>query len=118
MTLTVRAVVREVGHTVRLDLPAATPRLTDATGRKRKAYGVRLTYSLRADVARVDIVIEYKDSAEHWPPYQPMPHWLNHLIDTHRPTDVTKPDPQRRTGMGAWPIDPSDRADEAARTAA
>lgn len=114
MTLTVRATVREVHHRVRLALPPETPKITDCTGRKRKAYGLRLDYGVGISVARVDIVVEFRHSAEHWPPSAEMPPWLNDLIDTHRPADVTHPAADRRTGMGGWPIEKAARAEEAA----
>ena len=64
MTLTVRAVVREVGHTVRLDLPAATPRLTDdgwartielldTIAAETVAAGARIALSLLAAALRL-----------------------------------------------------------------
>jgi hypothetical protein len=97
------AAVREIQHQVRIDLTDA-PTLTDCTGRKRKPFGLRLTYGMRRDVARIDVVIEWEDSAQLWPPVSEMPDWLQQIIDDHQPADVDGPVEPRPTGMGGWPL--------------
>jgi hypothetical protein len=104
--MTVTASVREIQHQVRIDLTNA-PTLTDSTGRKRKPFGLRLTYGIRRDITRVDIVIEWEDSAQLWPPVSEMPDWLRRIVDENRPVDVDEPDDWRPTGMGGWPISPT-----------
>lgn len=100
------ATVCEIRHEVRIDLTNA-PTLTDLTGRTRKPFGLRLTYGLRADVTRVDIVIEWEDSAQLWPPAADMPGWLQQIIVDRRPADVDTPDDWRPVGMGGWPVYPT-----------
>ncbi|WP_330236113.1 hypothetical protein [Streptomyces sp. NBC_00566] len=102
------AVVREVDHEVRIDLTGA-PELSNVCGRVRKPFGLRLRYGLRADVSRVDITVEFQDSAELWPPVAEMPDWLNQIIEDHRPRDVDDPRDFRPTGMGGWAIDRTGR---------
>lgn len=104
--MAVTASTREIRHEARIDLTDA-PTLTDCTGRKRKPFGLRLTYGLRRDITRVDIVIEWEDSAELWPPVSEMPDWLRQIIDNNRPGDVDSPDSNRPTGMGGWPVYPT-----------
>lgn len=98
------AVVREVRHEVRIDLTDA-PKLTNVTGRSRKPRGLRLTYGLRRDIARVDIAVEYEDDAELWPPAAEMPGWLAQVVQDYRPRDVDDPNSWRPTGMGGWAVD-------------
>lgn len=100
----VAATVREIRHHVRIDLTHAPP-LTNTIGRTRKPYGLRLDYALRRDITRVDIVVEWEDAAEWWPPAAEMPDWLRQIVDKYRPADVDEPDADRPTGMGGWPVD-------------
>jgi hypothetical protein len=102
------ATVREVRHEIRIDLTGA-PALHDVLGRTRKPMGLRITYGLRADVARVDIAVEYQDEAQLWPPVAEMPDWLNRIITDNMPRDVSAPQGFRPTGMGGWSIDASQR---------
>lgn len=102
------AIVREIRHEVRIDLTDA-PKLTNVVGRTRQPLGLRLIYGLRADITRVDITIEYDDSAEHWPPVADMPEWLSRIIEEQRPRDVDAPHDFRPTGMGGWAIDAAGR---------
>lgn len=104
--MNVTASVREIHHRIRIDLTGA-PKLTNLAGRTRVPVGLRLDYGLRQDVSRLDIVIEWDDAAELWPPAADMPTWLRQIIDAHRPVDVDDPDIPRPTGMGGWPIEPT-----------
>ncbi len=97
------ASVYEVRHEVRVDLINA-PKLTNVIGRVRKPVGLRITYGLRRDIARVDLVVNYESEAELWPPAAEMPDWLNQVIEDHRPSDVDEPEVTRPTGMGGWAL--------------
>ncbi|MCB5168035.1 hypothetical protein LG634_24810 [Streptomyces bambusae] len=99
------ATVREIRHEVRIDL-TDTPPLTSLTGSRRRPCGIRLTYAIRADIARVDIAVEWEDTAEAWPPTAEMPAWLDALIEEHRPRDVDEPDAYRPAGLGGRAIQP------------
>jgi hypothetical protein len=99
----VTASVREVKHTVHVDLADAPP-LKTAGGRRRKPVGLRIYYGIRQDVQRVDVTVEFRDSAELFPPSCEMPEWMSEIIAEHRPRDVDNPDDDRRTGMGGWPL--------------
>lgn len=98
-----RAVVREIRHEVRVDLPHR-PVIKTFTGSRRKVYGLRIDYGIRRDVSRVDIVVEFHNAAEHYPPTMEMPGWMRDIVEAHRPADVDSPDEDRRTGMGGWPL--------------
>jgi hypothetical protein len=106
MTAQPTASVREIRHEVRIDLTDA-PTLTNLVGRTRKPQGLRIGYGLRRDITRVDLIIEWGDAAELWPPAADMPDWLRHIIDAHRPVDVDEPDSWRAIGMGGWPVYPT-----------
>lgn len=95
--------VREIRHEIRIDLTDA-PTLTNLTGRTRKPFGLRLTYGIREDIARVDIAIEWEDTAERWPPAADMPSWLRNLINEYRPRDVDNAPEVRPVGLGGWPL--------------
>lgn len=97
--------VREIRHEVRVDLPADMKPVKTATGLRRKPVGLRLEYGVSRSVSRVDIVVEYTKSAEHFPPVGEMPEWVQDYVDRNRPGDVDHPSPDRRTGMGGWPLD-------------
>jgi len=101
-----QATVREIQHQVRIDLTDA-PKLTNTVGRTRKPLGLRLSYGLRRDITRVDITIEWDDTAELWPPAADMPDWLRSIIDAHRPADVDEPESYRPSGLGGWPVYPA-----------
>jgi hypothetical protein len=96
--------VREIRHVVHVDLPDDTPPMRTVDGRRRKPLGLRIDYLTRRDVARVDITVEYRDSAQHFPPDGEMPEWMREIVAEHRPRDVDNPDAVRRTGMGGWPL--------------
>jgi hypothetical protein len=98
--------VREIQHQVRINLTDA-PKLTNVIGRTRQPLGLRLTYGLRSDITRVDITVEWEDTAEMWPPVADMPDWLRCIIDDHRPADVDELESYRPTGMGGWPVYPA-----------
>ncbi|MER7487975.1 hypothetical protein ABTY20_19115 [Streptomyces sp. NPDC126497] len=102
-TTDVTASVREIDHEVRVDLTDAPPVKT-ATGRRRKPMGLRIRYGARRDVSRVDITLEFRSSAEHFPPVGEMPGWMRRIVEANRPRDVDHPDDDRRTGMGGWPL--------------
>lgn len=103
---TARATVREIRYEVRIDLPAGMPPMKTFTGRRRKPCGLRLEYGVTRGITRVDIVVEYHNAAEHFPPVMEMPGWMRRIVDEHRPRDVDNPLPDRRTGMGGWPLEP------------
>jgi hypothetical protein len=71
-TTEVTATVREISHEVRVDLADAPP-LKTITGRRRKPVGLRIQYGARRDVSRVDVTVEFHNSAEHFPPVGEMP---------------------------------------------
>ncbi|MFD4257750.1 hypothetical protein ACFWR9_08960 [Streptomyces sp. NPDC058534] len=98
--------VHEIRHEIRIDLTDA-PALTNSAGRTRQPIGVHLTYGLRRDITRVDIAVQWHDSAELWPPSCEMPGWLRKVIDDHRPADVDEPEDARPTGKYGWPINGS-----------
>lgn len=97
------ATVREIKHEVRVDLTDAAPMKT-STGRRRKPVGLRIQYGVRQDVSRVDIVLEFHNSAELLPPSCALPAELWAIVEANRPADVDSPDPDRRTGMGGWDL--------------
>lgn len=101
----VKATVREIHYEVRVNLTDA-PLMKAGTGRRLKPVGLRLTYGIGRDAHRVDIVVEFARSAEHFPPVMEMPEWMSLIVDEHRPRDVDSPRPDRRTGMGGWPLQP------------
>lgn len=102
-TTDVTANVREISHEVRVDLTDAPP-LKTFNGRRRKPVGLRIQYGARRDVSRVDITVEFRNSAEHFPPVSEMPEWMRRIVEANRPADVDSPDDDRRTGMGGWPL--------------
>jgi hypothetical protein len=78
------ATVRQVQHRINLDLD--TPQaFTDLVGRTRKVYAVRIDYGLSPIGDRVDVTVEYEDSAALVPPVADVPAWMQALIDQHRP---------------------------------
>lgn len=99
----VTASVREVSHEVHVDLTDAPP-LKTAGGRRRKPTGLRIRYGIGPYVHRVDIVVEYRDAAEHFPPAGEMPGWMSRVVEDSRPRDVDDPSERRRTGMGGWDV--------------
>lgn len=103
MDTRVKATVREISHRVRVDLDDAPPVKT-VDGRRRKPTGLRLEYGIGRYVARVDVVVEFRDSAEHFPPVGEMPEWMRGIVEANRPADVYSPAPNRRTGMGGWDL--------------
>lgn len=103
MTDTLVASVREIRREIRIDLTDA-PTLTNLIGQTRKPHGLRLAYGIRRDIARVDIVIEWQDSAEYWPPAAEMPDWLRNIVSSYQPRDVDDPDDFRPAGLGGWPL--------------
>lgn len=98
-----KASVREIRHEVRVNLTDAAPMKT-FTGRRRKPVGLRIEYGLTRGVTRVDVVVEFHDAAEHFPPVMEMPEWMRRIVEANRPRDVDHPDADRRTGMGGWPL--------------
>ncbi|MFE9844732.1 hypothetical protein [Streptomyces goshikiensis] len=100
------ASAREIRHEVRIDLTDA-PTLTNLIGRTQKPHGLRLAYVLREDIARVDVIVEWEDSAERWPPVAEMPGWLRDVIGAYRPRDVDGAPDARPAGLGGWPLEPS-----------
>lgn len=99
----VTASVREISHRVYVNLPDR-PVVKTFNGSRRKVYGLRIEYGLRRDVSRVDIVVEFRNAAEHFPPVGEMPEWMRRIVEANRPRDVDSPDSDRRTGMGGWPL--------------
>jgi hypothetical protein len=102
-TAEVTASVREISHHVRIDLTDAPP-IKTAAGRRRKPKGLRLDYGVSRGVHRVDVVVEFHNAAEHFPPSMEMPGWMRRIVEANRPADVDNPDADRRTGMGGWPL--------------
>ncbi|WP_086559932.1 hypothetical protein [Streptomyces africanus] len=98
-----RASVREISHRVYVNLPDR-PIVKTLSGSRRKVYGLRLEYGIRRDISRVDITLEFHNAAEHFPPVMEMPEWMRRIVEANRPADVDNPDPNRRTGMGGWPL--------------
>jgi hypothetical protein len=96
--------VREIRHEVRVDLPADMRPMKTFTGRRRKPVGLRLQYGVTQGVTRVDITVEFHNAAELFPPVMTMPAWMREIVNRHRPADVDNPLPDRRTGMGGWPL--------------
>ncbi|MEU0818925.1 hypothetical protein [Streptomyces mirabilis] len=76
--------VTQVHHRISLDLDTPQP-FTDMVGRTRKVHAVRIEYGLSAIADRVDVVVEYADSAALVPPVADIPNWMQALIDEHRP---------------------------------
>lgn len=97
------ASVREIHREIRIDL-ANAPTLTNLNGQTQKPHGLRLTYGIRRDIARVDITVEWEHSAEYWPPAAEMPDWLCDIVTSHQPADVDNPDAFRPAGLGGWPL--------------
>lgn len=76
--------VRQVQHRVSIDLD--TPQeFTDPVGRTRKVYAVRIEYGLSSIADRVDVVVEYANSAALVPPVADTPDWMQALIDQYKP---------------------------------
>jgi hypothetical protein len=98
--------VREIRYEVRVGLPANMPPMKTATGRRRKPVGLRLEYGITQGITRVDVTVVFHDAAELFPPVMEMPTWMREIADRHRPVDVDHPMPDRRTGMGGWPLEP------------
>jgi hypothetical protein len=76
--------VRQVHHRVTIDLDKPQE-YTDLVGRTRKVHAVRIEYGLSPIADRVDVVVEYKDSAALVPPVADIPDWMQALIDQHEP---------------------------------
>jgi hypothetical protein len=103
--------VREIRYEVRVSLPDDMKPMKTMAGGRRKPVGLRLDYSITRGITRVDIVVEYATAAEHFPPVVEMPGWMREIVDRHRPADVDRPDANRRTGMGGWPLEPRPQTD-------
>lgn len=108
MTGQLVARVREIRREIRIDLTNA-PTLTNLIGQTQKPQGLRLTYGIRRDIARVDITVEWEHSAEYWPPAAQMPDWLRDIVTSHQPRDVDGPDDFRPAGLGGWSLDMAGR---------
>lgn len=80
--------VRQVQHRISIDLDKPQP-FTDLVGRTRKVYAVRIEYGLSSIADRVDVVVEYADSAALVPPVADRPAWMQALIAEHKPAGPT-----------------------------
>lgn len=78
------ATVRQVQHRITLDLDQPE-QFTDLVGRTRTVYAIRIEYGLSPIADRVDVTVEYKDSAALVPPAASIPDWMHALIDEHKP---------------------------------
>lgn len=78
------ATVSQIHHRITLDLDTPQP-FTDLIGRTRQVHAVRIEYGLSAIAHRVDVVVEYEDSAQLVPPIAEIPAWMQILIDQHKP---------------------------------
>lgn len=76
--------ITQVHHRVSIDLDKPQE-FTDLVGRTRAVYAVRIEYGLSPIADRVDVVVEYKDSAALVPPVADIPDWMKDLIDQHKP---------------------------------
>lgn len=76
--------VTEIHHRICLDLDTPQP-FTDLLGRTRQVHGLRIEYGLSPIAHRVDVVVEYQDSAQLIPPAASIPAWIRTLIDQHKP---------------------------------
>ena len=76
--------VRRIDHKVYIDLETPHP-FTDVVGRTRQVYALRIEYSLSPIAHRVDVVVEYKDSANLVPPVCDIPDWMQQRVDAHKP---------------------------------
>lgn len=104
--MTANETVREIRYEVRVNLPDDMKPMKTFTGGRRKPVGLRLEYGITRGITRVDITVEFSNAAELFPPVMEMPAWLREIVDRHRPADVDNPLPDRRTGMGGWPLEP------------
>ncbi|WP_406730871.1 hypothetical protein [Streptomyces sp. NBC_01794] len=82
------ATVRQVQHRITLELDTPQP-FTDLVGRTRKVMAVRIEYGLSSIADRVDVVVEYADSAALVPPVADIPNWMQALIAEHKPAGPT-----------------------------
>ncbi|MEV4784020.1 hypothetical protein AB0K53_00950 [Streptomyces tuirus] len=80
--------VTQVQHRVSIDLDAPQE-FTDLVGRTRKVQAVRIEYGLSPIADRVDVVVEYTDSAALVPPAADKPDWMLALIAEHKPAGPT-----------------------------
>ena len=103
MNTALTASVREIRAEIRIDLTNA-PTLTNTIGNTRTPRGLRITYGARTDITRIDLVVEWENSAELWPPTAEMPDWMAQIITDHMPRDVDNPDGWRATGVSGLPI--------------
>jgi len=76
--------VRSIHHTVTIDLAQPMP-FTDLIGRTRQVHTLRIQYGLSPIAHRVDVTVEYKDSAQLVPPVADIPDWMQERIDQHKP---------------------------------
>jgi hypothetical protein len=76
--------IRRIDHKVYIDLDTPQP-FTDIVGRTRQVHALRIEYSLSTIAHRVDVVVEYKDSAALVPPVAEIPAWMQERIDAHKP---------------------------------
>ncbi|MFD8771425.1 hypothetical protein [Streptomyces sp. NPDC059916] len=76
--------VTQVQHRVSIDLDEAQD-FTDLVGRTRKVQAVRIEYGISPIADRVDVVVEYADSAALVPPVADKPNWMLALIAEHKP---------------------------------
>lgn len=76
--------VTQVQHRVSIDLDQPQE-FTDLVGRTRNVYAVRIEYGLSPIADRVDVVVEYTDSAALVPPAAERPDWMLTLIAEHKP---------------------------------
>lgn len=76
--------VRQVHHkvTIALDTPQT---FTNLCGQTRTVYGLRIEYGLSPIADRVDVVVEYKDSASLVCPVETIPDWMQAHIDANKP---------------------------------
>lgn len=76
--------IRSIEHNVYIDLD--TPQtFTDVVGQTRQVYGIRIQYGLSPIAHRVDVTVEYKDSAALVPPVCDIPDWMQQRIDANKP---------------------------------
>lgn len=71
-------------YTVRLTLTNA-PALTTGIRQTRVPYGLRIDYHAN----RTEIVVDYAHTSQIWFPSDELPQWLQTIVDTHRPADLS-----------------------------
>ncbi|WP_329376118.1 hypothetical protein [Streptomyces sp. NBC_01483] len=76
--------VQQVHHRVTINLDTPQP-FTDICGRTRNVYGLRIEYGLSPIAHRVDVTVEYKDSASLVCPVETIPDWMQAHIDQNKP---------------------------------